>query len=180
MGFAPEFGEPTVRLSGSDDDDARISTSKAQVGRCSLCDCAHNPKRKSCYGDDPQFACVPTECPHSLEVHLRRRRCLAATCMGGCPQRRQKCRPDHRRSSPCPQFFSLYAVIPAFAISMTFAMASLPLFRKPTIAPIGVNTRVFSSFLQGGREGSMGRTVTLLIQPGRASWATSLGSMGDF
>jgi Raf kinase inhibitor-like YbhB/YbcL family protein len=45
--------------------EARISTSKHQVSRCSHCDCAHNRKRKSCYGDDPQFTCVPTECSHS-------------------------------------------------------------------------------------------------------------------
>src|SRR5262249_55534919 len=66
----------------------RISTSKLQAGRYSLCDCPYNSMGKCCHGHDPKITRVPTEWSHSLEVHLRGRRCLAATCMGGCPQRR--------------------------------------------------------------------------------------------
>jgi hypothetical protein len=65
--------------------EARISTSKPQAGCYSLCDCADDPAGKCCHGDDPKFTRVPTEWSHSLEVHLRGRRCLAATCVGGVP-----------------------------------------------------------------------------------------------
>src|SRR5262245_52003817 len=66
----------------------RISTSKLQAGCYSLCGFADNPMGKCCHGHDPKITRVPTEWSHSLEVHLRGRRCLAATCVGGCPQRR--------------------------------------------------------------------------------------------
>jgi len=83
--------ELTVSSSGSVRNEARISTSKLQAG---LGDCADNPIGKCCYGDDPKFTGVPTEWSHSLEVHLRGRRCLAATYVGGRPQQREKSRPD--------------------------------------------------------------------------------------
>ena len=57
--------------------EARVSK-----GRYSPCDCGDILMGKCCHGDDPKFTRVPTEWSHSLKVHLRGRRCLAATCMG--------------------------------------------------------------------------------------------------
>ena len=40
---------------------------------------------KCCHSDELKFTRVPTEWSHSLEVHLRGRRRLPATCVGGVP-----------------------------------------------------------------------------------------------
>ena len=40
---------------------------------------------RCCHGDDPKFIRVSTERSHSLEVHLRGRRCLTAACLEGVP-----------------------------------------------------------------------------------------------
>ena len=64
-----------------------LMRNRVSKGRYSPCDCDDIPMGKCCHGDDPKFTRVSTEWSHSLKAHLRGRRCLAATCMGGCPRR---------------------------------------------------------------------------------------------
>src|SRR5262249_45608438 len=85
-----------VSSSGYGGNEACIHTSILQAGCYSLFNCADNPVGECCHGNDPRFTCVPTEWSHSLKVHLRGRRYLATTQVGGCPQRLEKSRPDCR------------------------------------------------------------------------------------
>ena len=63
-----------------------MATSKKTRPDCySLCNCADDPLGECCHGDDPQFTRVQTAWSHSIKVHLRGRRYLAAACLGGRP-----------------------------------------------------------------------------------------------